>query len=178
MNEKNKIKEILIELADILEQFSEENQNILSGVSKEEMSARKNTTNILSAYLEQLMADDAIREDFLENNNELVQTLYNQNIERQRALEKYALKLYSLYDDLKIEYFENALNQQKLAIEKAKLKDIIDVKEFELIYSYSESAQKGFRSRLNDPLPYIQKGHGSKIQYKKADVEAWLKHKK
>ena len=177
MNKKKKIEEILIELGDILTQFSNEKRDILSGVSEEDKSISQNSTKVLSAFLEQFMEDDARRKDFLSNNKKLIETLQNQNTERERALEKYVLKLYSLYDDLKIEYFENALNQQHIAIEKAKLKDIITVEEFELLYDYSKESQKGFRARLNDPLPYIQKSFGAKIQYRKPDVEAWLKRK-
>ncbi len=171
MNKKEKINEILIELADILKQFSDEKQNISS-------SASENTTNILSAFVKEYMDDNARRKDFLAKNNELVQTLKKFNIERENALEKYALKLYSLYDDLKIEYFENALNQQRLAIEKAKLKEFITTEEFELLFNYSAGAQKGFRSRLNNPIPFIQKGSKSKILYRTSETLKWLKGKR
>lgn len=60
----------------------------------------------------------------------------------------------------------------KIAVANAK--KIIDVKEFELLYSYGKEAQKGFRGRINNALPFIQKSHGSKVQYLKADVEEWL----
>ncbi len=174
MNKKEKTEEILIELGDILNQFSAESQNILSGADEEDRKMRKNNSNILSAFIEHCMADDARRKDILENNSELIETLLSQRTERERALEKYVLKLYSLYGDLKIEYFENALNQQHMAINKAKLKDIITVEEFELLYDYSKEAQKGYRGRLNDPLPYMQKSFGSKILYEKIDVEDWI----
>ncbi len=73
---------------------------------------------------------------------------------------------------------EDARQEKLLALKMAKEKEIIDVKEFELIYGYSKSAQKSFRSRLNDPLLYIQKGFRSKIMYKKSVVEEWLKANK
>ena len=73
---------------------------------------------------------------------------------------------------------EDTRQEKLLALKMAKEKDIIDVKEFELIYGYSESSQKSFRSRLNDPLLHIQKGFRSKIMYKKSVVEEWLKANK
>ncbi len=77
---------------------------------------------------------------------------------------------------------ENAtkdVHQNKLErLELAKLKDTIDAKDFELLYGYSKEAQKGFRNRLNNPLPSIPKPFGSKIQYRKIDVEDWLNNQK
>jgi len=59
-------------------------------------------------------------------------------------------------------------------IEEAQAKSIITVEEVELLYGYGKESQKGYRSRIKNPLPYLQKGHGAKIQYNKKVVEAWL----
>lgn len=73
---------------------------------------------------------------------------------------------------------EDTRQEKLLALKMAKEKDIIDVKDFELLYGYSKEAQKGFRSRANNPLPSIPKPFGSKIQYRKIDVEDWLSNQK
>lgn len=73
---------------------------------------------------------------------------------------------------------ENAHKEKLLALELANLKEIIDVKEFELIYGFSKETQKGYRSRLNNPIPFIQKKDKSKIMYKKSEVIKWLGGKK
>jgi len=62
-------------------------------------------------------------------------------------------------------------------IQLAKEKEIINVEEFELLYSYGKEAQKGFRSRIKNPLPRIPGPHGSKILYHKNEVEKWLSKK-
>ena len=75
--------------------------------------------------------------------------------------------------------FKKDVHQNKLErLELAKLKDTIDVKEFELLYGYSKETQKGFRSRLIDSIPFEQKGFKSKIRYKKSEVDKWLEGEK
>lgn len=43
-------------------------------------------------------------------------------------------------------------------------KDWIFVNEFELLFGYNSTAQKGF-SRLRNPIPFEQKSIGSKILF-------------
>ena len=50
-------------------------------------------------------------------------------------------------------------------MKEMQVKKYITVKEFEKIYNISSSKQKGYRSRLNDPLPYHQKVQGEKNVY-------------
>ena len=83
----------------------------------------------------------------------------------------------SMQKDIKKKYKEKAGEKELLALKIAKEKEVIDVKEFTLLYSYSKEAQKGFRGRVNNPLPTIQKSYGSKILYRKIDVEDWLSNK-
>ncbi len=91
-------------------------------------------------------------------------------------MEKYLLK--SVTENSKERNEKKLEEKELLAIKKAKLKDLISVKEFELLYGYSKEAQKGFRNRVNDTLPYKQKAFGCKIQYKKIDVEDWISNQK
>ncbi len=72
---------------------------------------------------------------------------------------------------------EQRLNSDIYTIEKANSKKLISVKEFKELYGYSESAQKGFRSRLNNPIPFIQQGLACKILYNKEDIDEWLEGK-
>jgi hypothetical protein len=44
-------------------------------------------------------------------------------------------------------------------------KDWISVNEFELLFGYNSTAQKGFRSRLRNPITFEQKSIGSKILF-------------
>ena len=73
---------------------------------------------------------------------------------------------------------EDAHKEKLSALELAKSKEIIDVKEFKLLYGFSDSAQKGFRSRLNNPISFIQKNFKSKIMYNKSEVDKWFEGKK
>lgn len=109
--------------------------------------------------------------------NDMMRALYELNIERIRELELYALRLYKLYNEetsQEISYLENIKDRNIQKIREANEKKNISVIEFELVYGYSSTAQKGFRSRLNDPIPFIQKEFNSKISYKKSDVDKWL----
>ena len=73
---------------------------------------------------------------------------------------------------------KHKLKSDITTIQKANSKKLISVKELKELYGYSESAQKGFRSRLNNPIPFIQQGIGTKILYNKDEVNKWLAGKK
>lgn len=109
--------------------------------------------------------------------SEMMKILYNQKIENIEKLKNYTLKLYSLYND-RIDYLEKMKDDKQNEIKIANEKELINQKEFTLLFGYSESAQKGFRRRLNNPIPFIQKGIGTKIFYNRKQVTEWLKQKK
>lgn len=52
----------------------------------------------------------------------------------------------------------------------------IDVKEFEILFSVSESLQKSWRGRHIDPLPYQQYGDNGKIFYNLKEVLKWMEN--
>ena len=104
------------------------------------------------------------------------QLVMKKNIDLYKTIIKNISSDYYLSKDTNAK--EDAQQEKILALKMANLKKIIDVKEFELIYGLSAEAQKGFRGRLNDPIPYIQKKFRSKVQYIKCDVEEWFKDKK
>jgi len=114
------------------------------------------------------------------NPNEIMLYMYNLNLENIKELESYALKLYRLYknENKAIPYYDELENKKIQELKLLKEKDFISVKEFELLYGYSSTAQKGFRGRLRNPIPFIQKGLGSKVTYETKEVLKWLKKEK
>ena len=94
----------------------------------------------------------------------------------QYTLQKQLRKTYENILDIAIE-LNNKIDkpfERLIKIQEAKEKDIINVKEFELLYQYNATSQAGLRGRLHDPLPKIQLGYGAKIQYKKVEIEHWI----
>jgi hypothetical protein len=182
MKTKDKIKKILLNLVDELEYLSKEQEKIVREIyekhTKAEISTR--TYDDLTdkewhySIVEMLTEISDIEELF--DGNEIAFAFYNQNLDAFDSLLKYASDVYELYDDLEIEYLDKLQEKKLFDIKVAKEKDTINVKEFELLYGYSKESQKGYRGRIKNPLPYIQKSHGSMILYKKIDVEEWLKN--
>lgn len=62
----------------------------------------------------------------------------------------------------------------EMQMKEAQAKKYIDTKEFEKIYNISQSSQKDYRGRLNDPLPFHQKVARGKIVYVVSEVEKWF----
>ncbi len=103
--------------------------------------------------------------------------IYEENLNYARELESIALEIYKTYDK-EIDFFEFIKKNRLEDTQIAEIKSIIDVYEFELLFGYGPSTQKGFRSRLNDSIPYIQKNFRCKIMYDKSKVIKWLEGKK
>jgi len=179
------MEELLIEMIDTLEEMNNE-KNQLSKIYKEFYTndiKNRNLTSDMEDFLLQsveLITDiEEIRiEDF--KPNEIMLYMYNLNLEKINKLENYSLKLYRLYkkENKSIPFYDELENKKVQEMKIIQTKDIVSVNEFETLYGYSSSSQKGFRSRLNDPIPFIQKKLGSKILYKKSEVDKWLKGKK
>lgn len=183
MKTELKIKKILLELVDTLERLSKEQDNIVRNIfektKKDNLDRNKKfddeeDKDFYYSIVDILKEDSDIEELF--DGNETALLFYTQNLETYDSLLNYAIEIYELYDNLNIEYFDKIKEKKLLEIQTAKEKDIINVKEFELLYGYGKESQKGYRSRLHNQLPYIQKTHGSMILYSKVDIENWLKN--
>lgn len=179
------MEEILNELMTTLEEMNDE-KSVLSKLYREFYAKDVKNRNLDDEMRDFLLGaievvaeiDEITIEDF--NPNEAMLYLYNANLEKISELEIYALKLYRLYkkENKAIPYFDDLESKKLLELKLLNEKEIISVKEFEILYEYSRSAQKGFRGRLNNPIPYIQKEFNSKILYNKEDVSKWLQGKK
>ncbi len=178
------MEEILNELITTLEEMNNEKIN-LSKIYKNyytEDVKNRNLDDEMNDFLIDsidLVIDGEVTIDTFEP-NDIMKYMYNLNLEKIRDLENYALKLYRLYkkEGKEISYYEELENSKITEIKVLKEKELITVSEFEQLFNYSPSAQKGFRSQLNNPIPYIQKKFGSKIFYKVKEVEEWLNTKK
>lgn len=77
-------------------------------------------------------------------------------------------------------YIKNRQNKEVLSvvknINKIQSKKYLTSKELAEVYSISESSQKNYRGRLNDPLPFHQKVARGKILYVVDKVEKWLQN--
>jgi hypothetical protein len=179
---KTTIKDILNDMIITLEELNNEKIVLKNRYRKyyEEQIKDKSPEDIdfYSSLIDSV--EDYISIDDFEP-NDMMKYLYSQNLEKINELERYGLKMYKLYTEEtneKIPYLEEVKNKNIEKIQIANQKDNISVNEFELLYGYSTTAQKGFRTRLNDPIPFIQKSFNSKILYKKDKVEKWLEGKK
>jgi len=179
------MEEILNELITTLEEMNDE-KSVLSKIYKEfyiadvkERDLTPDMKDFLLDAVEVITEREEIKIDDFKPNN-IMLFMYDLNLEKMNKLENYALKLYRLYkkEGKNITYYDELENTKVQEMKIIQTKDIISVNEFETLYGYSSSAQKGFRSRLNNPIPFIQKSFGSKILYKKRDVDKWLESKK
>lgn len=77
-------------------------------------------------------------------------------------------------------YIKNHQNKEVLSvlknINKIQSKKYLTSKELAEVYNISESSQKNYRGRLNDPLPFYQKVARGKIIYIVDKVEKWIKN--
>ena len=179
---KTSIKDILNDMIATLEELSNEKlvlqkmyKEYYSGLLKDKSESDR---DFYSSLID--MSIDYINiEDF--EPNDMMRYLYKENLEKISELENYALKMYKLYTEEtndKITYMEELKSTKVQEMEILQTKDWISVNEFELLFSYGSTAQKGFRSRLRDPIPFEQKSIGSKILYEKNKVVKWLKTNK
>lgn len=67
------------------------------------------------------------------------------------------------------------LSMQLISVANAKDKDYINVKEFELLYSYGASWQKERRNRIHNPLPTVSQ-FGKKILYDHKTIKEWIQN--
>jgi len=56
--------------------------------------------------------------------------------------------------------------------------EMLNVKELAQIYNIKEGQQKQLRGRLFNPLPFHQEKPGSKITYKREEIEEWVSKQK
>ncbi len=54
----------------------------------------------------------------------------------------------------------------------------LSVKQFEILFGMKPDAQKAYRSRVHDPLPYIQLKYGATILYNRVQVTKWFENYK
>lgn len=64
-------------------------------------------------------------------------------------------------------------------LEELRNKDILSVKEVELVYGFSKTQQQGYRGRIRNPLPVLNNDKKStslnnKIYYNKDTLDAWI----
>lgn len=57
-----------------------------------------------------------------------------------------------------------------------KHKELITVSDFAILYSINKQTQTSLRSRIRDPLPFIQIIKNGSIIYKKSVVDKWLEN--
>jgi len=68
--------------------------------------------------------------------------------------------------------------QEQLATISISDKKMITVKDFEMVYSINEEAQRKFRNKMKDPLPYIQLVERGNVLYDCKEVEKWFENYK
>ncbi len=95
---------------------------------------------------------------------------YRQN----RTIEEYDIPLVKLNNLLKGADRVKEVIDIEMQMKKIQVKKFITTKEFEEIYNISQSSQKDYRGRLNDPLPYHQKVRRGTIVYVVEEVEKWF----
>lgn len=95
---------------------------------------------------------------------------------KNRIIEQYDVPLIKLNKILEqSEQFEE-VNDIEYQMKKMQSKKYLTSKELVEVYNISESSQKNYRGRLNDPLPFHQKVPRGKIVYVVEEVEKWLKN--
>ena len=57
-------------------------------------------------------------------------------------------------------------------------KKMITVKDFEMVYSIGEEAQRKLRKRIKDPLPFVQINERGNVLYDCKEVEKWFENYK
>jgi hypothetical protein len=163
-NEKNSLKSL----------YKRYNLDVLQdqNMSEDDLDFYADLIDITS---EHITVDDFSQSD-------MMKYLYNANKSKIQILETQALKLYKLYTDEynddkdKIAYLETLKSKKAQEIEIINEKPFLTVSEFEIIFGYSPTQQKGFRQRINDPIPFTQKALGHKILYSRKKVEIWLEN--
>lgn len=63
-------------------------------------------------------------------------------------------------------------------LQKTQVKKFINVEDFEQIFGFSKSSQQNFRSRLYNPIPFLQPKKKGKIIYELEKVKDWLSNNK
>lgn len=63
-----------------------------------------------------------------------------------------------------------------LSIEEIKHKELLTVKDVELLYGFSKTQQQGFRGRIRNSLPQVTKSRAdnSKVHYRKQELDDWI----
>ncbi len=168
----NPIKEILNNFIITLEEMNDE-KSVLKLMYKEHYNKIHENDDFYSSLIDMTL-DEVTIDNF--DMNDITSTLYNKNLEKTKLLENTALKLYRLIDEDedKIPFLENLKSEKAQEMEILMEKQFITIAEFTTIYGYSQTQQKGFRSRLRDPIPYSQKGLGHKVLYERRKVQKWL----
>ena len=102
------------------------------------------------------------------------------------------------YQKIYVNYEENSTDELKTKIDSLEIilidmskklreqldvipisdKKMITVKDFEMVYSIGEEAQRKLRKRMRDPLPYIQLAERGNVLYNCKEVEKWLENYK
>ncbi len=178
------MEEILNEMIEKLEEMNDEKVK-LSKIYKEfyteDIKKRDLTPDMEDFLLGAVEVVTEIEDIKIEhfNPNEIMLYMYDSNLEKIKELENYSLRLYRLYqkEGKNIPYYDELEQAKLLEMKVIQSKEIISVNDFEILFGYSSSAQKGFRTRLNNPIPFIQKEFRSKIMYKRKEVDKWLNKK-
>ncbi|MCK5111824.1 MAG: hypothetical protein KAQ94_09920 [Arcobacteraceae bacterium] len=177
MKEKNEVKLKLSQLAEKLEELKNEQQDILKSIVKDDYLQKLNTKfddkSDKDFYLDiyDIAYEDKTIGDII-SNNKVALDYYNQNVNTYNTLLDFAMDIYKLYDDIKIDYLDNI--DSKSRIEKIQAKKYISIKEFEEIYGKSETSQQGLRGRLKDPIPYRQIVKNGAVTYVVEEIEKWF----
>ncbi len=176
------MEEILNDMIKTLSSLKKEKKHLYD-IYKEYHMDRTDEIKVFEDYITVLDKSEISIDDFKHNPlmrklYQEMKSLYIQNTEKIQELENYALKLYHLYqtqENKSIPYYDKLEKNKLRELKLTQAKDNISVKEFQVIFGYSKSAQAGFRGRLRNPIPFMQKKTGAKIIYNREKVAKWLK---
>jgi len=181
-NKQKEIKKILLDIVETLETISDEQDTLVRNLYEkhtkkhlDDNGYKNNDRDFYHKVVDMLQEKCSIEELF--DDNDIAISLYYKNIETFNSLLSYATSVYELYDNLNIEYLEKAKNDKVEAIQIAQAKEFITIKEFSLLYEKSVKTQQAYRSRPQNPIPYIQKKLGDNVLYNKIEAENWLREK-
>ena len=177
------LKSKLLNITDELKALKDTQKEILENIAKDnytdivknKYSDIKDQEYYLNIY--ELAYDDETIEEIL-STNPIALTYYQQNADTFDTLLSFALEMYHLSDNVKIEYLEDL---EVTRIKVAKEKTILTTTDFEILYNYSKNQQANFRGRLNNPLPFRKndsksKSSNAKILYNADEVKQWFEN--
>lgn len=177
----NELKSKLLNITDELKVLKDTQREIIQSIVEDDyrdkVKSKYKDSKEQELYLDiyEIAYENESIEKIL-SKNPVALKYFKQNADTYDTLLTFALEMYHISDDIKIEELENL---EVTRIKVAKEKKILSIKDVELIYNFSKSQQAGFRGRLINSLPHIKdstnsKSANTKISYKKDELELWI----